>query len=143
MAAPILTFKDVAKAIDFYAIALGARQTVRFEVGDKVAHAEIMIEDSKIVLAEEWPDGGRFSAETLGQSPINIALEVEDVDVFAERVCGGIVIFSPAATARSANTSTSSTSRAILIGDCPSVSSAASGLHRAIPRPIQSLNLRS
>ncbi|MGA9352945.1 MAG: VOC family protein [Terriglobales bacterium] len=96
VAAPILTFKDVAKAIDFYATALGARQTMRFEVGDKVAHAEIMIEDSKIVLAEEWPDGGRFSAETLGQSPINIALEVEDVDVFAERaVAAGLKMTIP------------------------------------------------
>lgn len=95
-AAPILAFKDAAKAIDFYTKALGARETMRFQVEGRVAHAEIMIGNSSIVLAEEWPEGDRFSAETLGQSPISIALEVEDVDAFAERaVAAGLKMTSP------------------------------------------------
>jgi uncharacterized glyoxalase superfamily protein PhnB len=95
-AAPILTFNDVAKAIEFYERALGARETMRFQIGESIAHAEIMIGASTIKLAEEWPDGGRFSAETLGQSPISIALEVEDVDAFAEHaVAAGLKMISP------------------------------------------------
>ncbi len=96
VAAPILTFNDVAKALEFYEKALGARVTMRFQIGESVAHAEIMIGTSTIKLAEEWPEGGRFSAETLGQSPISIALEVEDVDAFAEHaVAAGLKMTSP------------------------------------------------
>ncbi len=82
-AAPILVFKDVAKSIDFYKQALGAREIMRFQTPEGIPHAEIVIGNSTIVLADEWPEGGRFGAETLGQCPISIALEVEDVDAFA------------------------------------------------------------
>ncbi|MGC2245497.1 MAG: VOC family protein [Terriglobales bacterium] len=95
-AAPILTFNDVAKAIEFYKNALGARETMRFQVQEGIPHAEIMIGNSTIVLADEWPEGGRFSAETLGQSPISIAFEVEDVDAFAEHaVAAGLKMTKP------------------------------------------------
>jgi uncharacterized glyoxalase superfamily protein PhnB len=83
-AAPRLTFNDVAKAIDFYKQAFGARETFRFETELGIGHAEIMIGDSVIMLAEEWPEGGRFSAETLGQSPVNLQLTVPDVDAFVK-----------------------------------------------------------
>ena len=38
---------------------------------DSIPHAEIMIGDSSIAVTGEWPEGGRFSAETLGNSPIS------------------------------------------------------------------------
>ncbi len=65
-AVPRLTFKDAAKAIEFYESAFGALETMRFEAGGKIAHAEISIGGSVVMLAEEWPEGGRFSPETLG-----------------------------------------------------------------------------
>jgi uncharacterized glyoxalase superfamily protein PhnB len=37
------------------------------------------------MLAGEWPEGGRFSPETTGNSPVAIAIQVPDVDAFAER----------------------------------------------------------
>src|ERR1700756_4808552 len=40
-AAPILTFKDAAQAIEFYKKALGARETMRFQVQESIPHAEI------------------------------------------------------------------------------------------------------
>jgi uncharacterized glyoxalase superfamily protein PhnB len=43
-----------------------------------------MIGDSPIDITGEWPEGGRFSAETLGGSPISISVQVPDVDAFAE-----------------------------------------------------------
>ena len=64
VASPRMTFKDVAKAIEFYKTAFGAKETFRFEVGKGIAHAEILIGDSVVMLAEEWPEGGRFSPET-------------------------------------------------------------------------------
>jgi uncharacterized glyoxalase superfamily protein PhnB len=54
-------------------------------VGGSIAHAEITIGDSSIKLSEEWPEGGRFSAETLGFSPVQMGLQVADVDSFAAR----------------------------------------------------------
>jgi PhnB protein len=84
-ATPRLTFKDAAKAIEFYKQAFGAKETMRFEVGGSIPHAEIRIGDSSITLTEEWPEGGRFSAETLGGTPVQMSLVVDDVDAFAER----------------------------------------------------------
>src|SRR5579863_5811090 len=83
-ASPRLAFRDPAKAIEFYQRALGAKETFRFEVGGHIPHAEIMIGDSTIDITGEWPEGGRFSAETLGNSPISMSLQVGDVDAFAE-----------------------------------------------------------
>ena len=84
VASPRMTFKDVAKAIEFYKTAFGAKETFRFEVGTGIAHAEIRIGDSVVMLAEEWPEGGRFSPETTGNSPVAMTIQVPDVDAFAE-----------------------------------------------------------
>jgi PhnB protein len=81
-AIPRLTFKDAAKAIAFYKQAFDAKETMRFEVGGSIPHAEIVIGDSTILLTEEWPEGGRFSPETLGNSPVIMSLSVPDVDKF-------------------------------------------------------------
>ena len=85
VASPRMTFKDVAKAIEFYKNAFGAKETFRFEVGAGIAHAEILIGDSVVMLAEEWPEGGRYSPETTGNSPVAMTIQVPDVDAFAER----------------------------------------------------------
>jgi PhnB protein len=81
-ATPRLTFRDAAKAIEFYKRAFGAKEIMRFDTGSGIPHAEITIGDSTILLAEEWPEGGRFSPETLGNSPVIMSLSVSDVDKF-------------------------------------------------------------
>ena len=83
-ASPRIAFRDPAKAIEFYKKTLGAKETFRFQVGDSIPHAELMIGDSIIDVTGEWPEGGRFSAETLGNSPISISIEVSDVDAFTK-----------------------------------------------------------
>jgi PhnB protein len=85
---PRLTFKDAAKAIEFYERAFGAKEGMRFELESGIPHAEIKIGDSTILLAEEWPEGGRFSAETLGSSPVMMSLSVSDVDEFFAHAIG-------------------------------------------------------
>jgi PhnB protein len=98
VASPRLSFKNAAKAIEFYKKAFGAKETFRFENESGIGHAEIMIGDSVIMLAEEWPEGGRFSAETLGKSPISMVLNVPQVDVFVEHAvsAGAKLISAPA-----------------------------------------------
>ena len=87
-ASPRMTFKDAAKAIEFYKNAFGARETMRFEAGGKIPHAEIRIGNSPVMLTEEWPEGNRFSPETLGNSPVMMSLGVPDVDKFFAHAIG-------------------------------------------------------
>ena len=87
-ASPRLTFKDAAKAIEFYKQAFGAKETFRFELESGIPHAVIMIGDSEIMLTEEWPEGSRFSPETLGNSPVMMSLSVPDVDRFFAHAIG-------------------------------------------------------
>jgi PhnB protein len=96
-ASPRLAFRDPAKAIELYKQALGAKETFRFEVGGSIPHAELMIGESRIDVTGEWPEGGRFSAETLGYSPISISIQVDDVDAFVEHAeaAGMKVVHSP------------------------------------------------
>jgi len=97
-AAPRLAFKDAAKAIEFYKKAFGAKEIMRFDTGGGVAHAEILIGDSVVMLCEEWPEGGRYSAETMGSSPVSMVIHVPDVDAFAEHaVAAGAKLSSPIA----------------------------------------------
>lgn len=84
-AAPRMTFKDVAQAMEFYSHAFGAKETFRFQLGSGIPHAEMTIGDSVIFFTEEWPDGNRYSAETLGNSPVLMSIQVPDVDAFVER----------------------------------------------------------
>lgn len=95
-AAPRITFKDAAKAMEFYANAFGAKETFRFDTGSGIPHAEMTIGDSVIFFTEEWPEGNRFSAETLGNSPVMISLQVPDVDAFVEHaVAAGATLLMP------------------------------------------------
>src|SRR5579872_8559 len=98
IAVPRLTFKDPAKAIEFYKDALGAKETFRFATPSGIPHAEITVGESTIMLGEEWPEGGRFSAETIGQSPIWLSVQVPDVDSFVEHAAkAGMKVVRPPA----------------------------------------------
>ena len=69
---------------------------MRFAIGEQIPHAEITIGDSSIMLTDEWPEGGRFSAETLGNSPVAMALSVPNVDAFFQHaVDAGATIVLP------------------------------------------------
>lgn len=94
--APALRFKKAGPAIEFYKRAFGAVEVMRFENEGGIGHAELMIGDAKILIGEEWPQGGRFSAETLGNTPITIELSVPNVDAFVEHaVSQGAQIIRP------------------------------------------------
>jgi catechol 2,3-dioxygenase-like lactoylglutathione lyase family enzyme len=74
-ATPRLTFKDAAKAIEFYKQAFGAKETMRFEPEKDSGTPRSRSVTQSIMLSEEWPEGGRFSAETLGSSPVQLSLQ--------------------------------------------------------------------
>lgn len=76
---PTLTFKNAAKAIDFYQKAFGAEELYRMPgPGGGIMHAELRLGDSRIMIGEEM--GGHVSPETLGNSTGGLHLYVDDVD---------------------------------------------------------------
>lgn len=77
---PYLVVDDAEGAIDFYTRAFGAKEKFRMPMGDRIGHAEILIGDSHIMLADEFPDMGHRGPKALGGSPVSIMLYVEDVD---------------------------------------------------------------
>jgi PhnB protein len=88
---PYLIVNNAARAIDFYKRAFGATELVRMEQpGGKVGHAEIEIGDSRIMLADEFPEMGARSPESLGGSPVSMLIYVEDVDSrFRQAIAAG------------------------------------------------------
>jgi PhnB protein len=93
---PYLTVTDSAQAIDFYKRAFGAEELLRVDLPDgKVAHAEIKIGNSIIMLCDEMP-GWSPSPQSLGGTAVNIFLYVKDVDqVFNQAVAAGARINMP------------------------------------------------
>jgi PhnB protein len=94
---PYLIVKDAARAIEFYTRAFGAEEVLRVDGPDgRVGHAEIRIGDSFVMLADEHPDFGALSPISVGGSPVNLHLYVDDVDRVVERAASaGAVILRP------------------------------------------------
>ena len=96
-ATPYLTVRDAAKAIEFYQRAFGAAERGRLPMPDgKVGHAELMIGNSIVMMADEFPDYGSHSPQTLNGTTVGLALYVEDVDAaFARAGAAGATIKEP------------------------------------------------
>lgn len=88
---PYLIIKGAAEALEFYKKAFGATELFRMAQPDgKIGHAEIQIGDSRIMLADEFPEMSYVSPSTLGGSCVSIMLYVEDVDsIFNQAVAAG------------------------------------------------------
>ena len=95
---PYLCCRDAGAAIEFYKKAFGAKELMRMDNQGKVGHAELQIGDSRIMLADEFPEMGFLSPQSVGGSPIMIHLYVEDVDTTANRaVSAGAKVTRPIA----------------------------------------------
>ena len=81
-----LVVDDAAKALAFYAEALGAKERTRMPgPGGKVWHAEIEIGDSVIMLSDEFPGSPMRSPKSLGGTTAAVWLYVPDVDAAFRR----------------------------------------------------------
>ncbi len=90
-ATPYLCTRDAASAIAWYAKAFNATDVMRLvDPNGKIAHAQIQIGDSIIMLSDEYLDSGVHSPQSIGGSPVRINLFVEDVDAtFKQAVAAG------------------------------------------------------
>jgi PhnB protein len=86
-----LIVKGAARALDFYKQAFGAVETMRLDgPAGRVAHAELRIGNVTLMLADEFPEHGAVSPETLGGSPVTLHITVADADAaFARAIEAG------------------------------------------------------
>ncbi len=86
---PYLCVSNAADSIEFYKKVFGATETLRLTGPDgRIGHAEIRISGAPIMLADEFPEMGIRSPNSLigeGRSPVDIHLYVEDVDAVYKR----------------------------------------------------------
>ena len=85
---PCLVVLGGAKALEFYAEVFGATERMRFPgLGGTVAHAEIQIGDSVVIIEDEVPDQGSKAPSPGGVpgSPSSLFIYVEDVDAVIAR----------------------------------------------------------
>jgi PhnB protein len=94
---PYLIVKGAARAIDFYKQAFAASERMRMEgPNGTVGHAEIEIGGSAIMLADEFPDMGFRSPQSIGGAGVSLHLYVQDVDnVFNKAVAAGAKVLRP------------------------------------------------
>lgn len=94
-ATPMLVIRDAARAIEFYKTAFGATEIMRLTDPDgAIAHAELQIGDSIIMLAEENPEFNA-SPQRLGGSTVILNLYVEDADALMQQAvdAGAEIVF--------------------------------------------------
>jgi len=75
-----LMVDDAAKALDFYREAFGAEELYRLPMGDKIGHAEIMIGDTHLMLADEFPDMDALGPNKRGGATASFLIYVPDAD---------------------------------------------------------------
>ena len=87
---PYLIVDGAADALDFYAKAFGAKEIFRMPMGDRIGHAEILIGDSHIMLADEYADMGHLGPKSRGGPTSSLMIYLEDVDAaFARAIEAG------------------------------------------------------
>jgi PhnB protein len=97
---PYLSVKGASDAIAFYKKAFGAEEIYRMDMpGDKVGHAELQIGDSRLMLADEFPempDAVTQSPKTLGGVSVGFNIYIPDVDTrFKRAVDAGAKVKRP------------------------------------------------
>jgi PhnB protein len=85
---PSLIVQGAAKALEFYAAVFGATERMRFPgPAGTIVHAEILIGDSVVIIADEDPPRGTNAppAGGLVGSPASLFIYVQDVDAVIAR----------------------------------------------------------
>jgi PhnB protein len=85
---PCLTVRGAGKALEFYAAVFGATERMRFPgPGGTIAHAEIQIGDSVVIIEDEDPRRGTQAPPSAGLpgTPASLFIYVKDVDAVIAR----------------------------------------------------------
>ena len=83
---PYLAVEDASKAIDFYKEAFGAEELLRMPGPDgKIAHAELQLGDSKLMLSDPFPQSNVRPPSERGGPTASIFMYVNDADATFEQ----------------------------------------------------------
>jgi PhnB protein len=83
---PYIIVDGAARAIAFYERAFAAREVMRLDgPNGRIGHAELEIGESKIMLADQFPDFGAHAPGHYGGSPVSLHLYVADADATVAR----------------------------------------------------------
>jgi uncharacterized glyoxalase superfamily protein PhnB len=94
-----ISVRNASAAIAFYVEAFGAVEVSRLVSDDgRIGHAEITIGNSKLMLADEYPEIDSLGPESRGGPSCTFTIEVPDVDnSFQRAVAAGATITRPLA----------------------------------------------
>ncbi len=94
---PYLTIKGAAEAIEFYKRAFGATEMFRMPMPDgSLAHGEIMIMGSRIMLSDGCSEGPAKPPRELGGTTCGLYVYVDDVDaLFEQATAAGAKVVQP------------------------------------------------
>ena len=94
---PYLAVRGAKAAVDFYRRAFGAELVMKLNLPDgAIAHAEIRIGDSILMMSEENEQWGNRSPLALGGSPVFLMIYVPDADTaFAKAIAAGCTQVKP------------------------------------------------
>ena len=83
---PYLAVQDARKAIDFYKRAFGATERGAMTAPDgTIAHAEVQIGDSVLMVSDPFPQSGIKPPNELGGTSGAVFLYVEDIDALMQQ----------------------------------------------------------
>ena len=77
--APYLTIRGAPSAIDFYAQAFGAEERMRMPAqdGNRLLHAELVINGGVIFLSDEFPEHGGAGPDPAKSPPVAVSLALK------------------------------------------------------------------
>ena len=93
---PMLSVKDIRRAIDFYTGAFGYKVRQVMDSPQGPLHAELTFRDTTLMLSPESREQHALSASTIGGTPVTLYVLVEDVEkTFGNAVAAGAQVVMP------------------------------------------------
>ena len=94
---PHIVVRDAGRAAEWYEQALGAELGNRIPVpGGRYLQIELIFGDSHVMIADEFPEMGAISPQTLGGTYGALTIATDDVDALWQRaVDAGAEVFHP------------------------------------------------
>ena len=95
---PYLIVDGAAEALEFYKNAFGATEKLRLGIpdGSKIGHAEIVIGDSTVMIADEFPELDALGPKSRGGTTVSLCVYFDNVDEsFARAVETGATVVRP------------------------------------------------
>lgn len=84
---PHIVVRDAGRAAEWYKEAFGAEERGRIPVpGGKFMQIELWFGDSAVMVADEFPEAGVLSPQSMGGSPVVLHYSTENVDALWKRV---------------------------------------------------------